>query len=366
MIHASRWLPSLRLRYSHRDDTPYIAEYAPAGSDTANPELDAFAGIILVHTAEHEDHRKVITYWRSREHFDRDGVAFGRAIGTPVSWHGHVRDYRERRERFLKRFPWYTALIAVIAILGALESGRIFFHRLFAAPVLNTWFAYEGDSNYLPNDPIDEVLQITNHVPAEERIEVTNAAFRGRGTVLRPVYEPRIPELRENETVPIKFSTRIGTPGEYILKVDLRVRAGRFHDIATVTATRSLVVWSRGPVVVSKNIAQIRGDACVISCEIRVGNPAPRGLAIDVRLLRHPEISEAMVTLPGARVTDPWKISAGAGAEVSTFTVTTQPVPAFQRLNFAIVLAGSMSTSWNDVIEHLDIEPHIVGQEGMP
>jgi len=25
-----------------------------------------------------------------------------------------------------------------------------------------------------------------------------------------------------------------------------------------------------------------------------------------------------------------------------------------------------MSTSWNDVIEHLDIEPHIVGQEGMP
>lgn len=365
MAHPWRQLRS-RLRIAHRDDSPYLAEYTTTAS-TTNPDLKPFPGAILVHTATGADDHKVVTYWRSREHFHRDGDAFRQAIGGTTAWQGYVRDYGERRERLVRRIKWYTTLVTVIAVLGACENGRTWYNRFAAIPVLQASFDREGDTNVFAGDTIDETLRVANHLPTEQRVEILTATLAGGTDADQPVWDPpRIPELRENETVPIKVTTRAGVPGDYRLSVALHARAGRFRKPLDRTVDRQIVVWSREPRLASTTIARVAHDVCFIDCELRVGAAAPRGVSIDLRLARHPEVTDAVADIPGARVTHAWQPFGDTNASVSTATVRTPPLPAFHRLHFTLALTGDATTRWADVAAALKVTPTLVVPEGAP
>ncbi|MCU1350770.1 MAG: hypothetical protein JWO56_3800 [Acidobacteria bacterium] len=347
-----------RLASAHQSDVPFLAEIV-VESPPRIVNLEPFHGLVLAHTTVGEDHTKMLTYWKSREHFERDGRAFAKTVAaTSIGWRGYVRDYLQPRERWFKRVPWYTFLATFFAILGAYENGRLQMNRFEARPEVQLSVERQGDFNYFVNDPIDERVFISNHIPVEQSIRVAGAdLYAGnRPLHLLNVEGTGIRELKESETTHVRLLGRVAVPGTYVLKLSIAARAGRFRDEQTFAVNRQLTVWQRLPRLEDRRIISVQEDTCFVVATILIGESAAKGLNVSLRLPRHPEVTEVLTSYAGASAAEGWERSGPPGQEIGRRAFTTSAsIPGFRQLHMQFVMIGTSSTQWPQVIHDLSI-----------
>lgn len=325
-----------------------------------NIDIHPFSGLLLAHTSVSGKDTKVLTYWKSREHFERDGAAFARTIGvTATGWAGHVRDYHEARERWFKRVPWYTLLATFFAILGAYDNGRLQMNRLVAQPEVHLSMERQGDFNYFVNDPIDERVFISNYIPVEQRIRVAASSdvyASDRPLDLMKVESTGIRELKETDTTHVRLLGRIATPGRYTMKLSVAAKAGFFRDEEVFDISRPVTVWQRLPRLDGVRIDSARDDTAYVVATILVGEPASKGLTVSLRLARHPGVTDVLTSYAGASASEQWMRIGTPGQEMGIRTFKTHaPIPGFRQVRMQFAMVGSPSTPWSEVVRDLAI-----------
>jgi hypothetical protein len=348
-----------RLAGAHRNDVPFLVAMDVAQAP-ADIDIQPFGGLLLAHTSVSGKDTKVLTYWKSREHFERDGAAFAGTIGaTATGWNGYVRDYHEARERWFKRVPWYTLLATFFAILGAYDNGRLQLNRLVAQPEVHLSMDRQGDFNYFVNDPIDERVFISNYVPVEQRIRVTGSSdvYKGnRPLDLLKVESTGIRELKETDTTHVRLLGRIATPGRYTMKLSVAAKAGYFPDEQVFDISRPITVWQRLPRLDALRIDSVQDDTAFVVATILVGEPASKGLNVSLRLPRHPDVTDVLTSYAGASASERWMRIGEPGQEMGVRMFRTNaPIPGFRQVRMQFAMVGSPSTPWREVVQDLAV-----------
>jgi len=329
----------------------------------ASPEaidIHPFPGLLLAHTSVSGQNTKVLTYWKSREHFERDGAAFARTIdATATGWDGYVRDYHEAREKWFKRVPWYTLLATFFAILGAYDNGRRQMNRLVAPPEVHLSMERQGDFNYFVNDSIDERVFISNYTPVEQRVRVAAGSdvYAGdRPLDLLRVESTGIRELQEADTTHVRLLSRIATPGRYTMKLSVAAKAGYFRDEKVFDITRPVTVWQRRPRLDSVRLESVQDDTAFVVVTVLVGEPVSKGLNVTLRLARHPDVTEVMTSYAGASADEQWVPRGTPGQEMATRTFKTNaPIPGYRQVRMEFAMGGSRATAWREVVRDLNV-----------
>ena len=323
-------------------------------------DIHRFSGLLLAHTSVSGNDTMVLTYWKSREHFERDGAAFARTIeATATGWYGYVRDYHEARERWFKRVPWYTLLATFFAILGAYDNGRLQMNRLVAQPEVHLSMERQGDFNYFVNDPIDERVFISNYIPVEQQIRVAASSDiygGGRPLDLLKVESTGIRELKETDTTHVRLLGRIATPGRYAIKLSVAAKAGYFRGEEVFDISRPVTVWQRLPHLDTLRIDSVQDDTAFVVATILVGEPVPKGLTVSLRLPRHPDVTDVLTSYAGASASEQWMRIGKPGQEMGTRTFKTNaPIPGFRQVRMQFAMIGSSSTRWSEVVQDLAV-----------
>jgi hypothetical protein len=349
---------ALRLRAAHADATPFMAAIAvPAQQSAKAVDVGAFPGLLIMHVAVDPIAPLLVTYWRSKEDFERCGQALIESVdGTGVVTARHVAEYREPRLPLRKRIKWQVVIGTLLALIGGLDGVRLLYNRVYTQPdvVLSPRV---GDINYLTDDTIDEPLAITNRIPVEQHVDVLRAHFQKNGSRLRypvTVNPSSIRELTENQTEQVRLRTTATEPGAYHLLVQLNVRAGWFASKRKDFAL-NLVVWAPRPSHSQLRITRRDTTACELQGELLVGTPATNGLTCRIRIARHPEVNRAYVTGLRSTTEEEWQVHGEKNAAVGSALFKIPAIAGYKRSSFHVELESATPTDWNNVLANTEI-----------
>jgi hypothetical protein len=342
-------------------EKPFLACFVLARR-SGGKTLDAstFPGLVAAYTAVDGATSKLVSYWATREDYERSGKEVYETVGATscVAEH-HVIHYREPRRPFWKKIPWYTTLVTILAVVGAVSNFRGEIRNLTLAPEVNLSLR-PGAPNYLVGDPIDESLSVTNRRPVTERISVTRAEIVSSGAATsHPLsFSPTAFGLPENQTESVRFRTTILAPGKYEIQGSLQLEAGRFADEVPRPFSIPFQVWSASPVLEEPEpkIEKRAKTKAELESVLLLGTSAADGVLCIVRIHRHPQITRVFSTFPGAKALVPWKVQGPAGAEVGSVTILLPRVPTMKPNKFRLELISAAETDWDDVVKNLEID----------
>lgn len=356
----TRWRPA-RLRKAHEEDTPFSAAFVlDPRATTASYDAAAFPGLIFTHECSAGEERLLISYWRSREHFEREEQAFRDAMEiTELRWKGHARAFKEPKEKLFKRIPWVTVIATALAIIGGVDNVRGLYHWITAHPNLKATVQRDKtDVNYFAGDPIVEHVAVTNRSYTNQRVRIAHALLRDtkEGRFEFQAMPPEIPELRKDQTETIRLTAPAQSPGKYTMAIEFSVRAGLLHEEPIpVSEPPSLTVWSKKSEVTDRRISKVRSlddqrEICEVEAIARFGLAEPRGHVLTIRVRRHPAVFDAYTSLEGTldRV---WQNANGLGS----VSFVLPPTAEFQAPKFQIVMTGAKNTNWNDVLRDTEV-----------
>jgi hypothetical protein len=350
----------LRMREAHAASTPFIAILSlPTQKSASGLNATSFPGLIATHVAVDREDPRLVSYWKTREDYERSGVALAESVAaTEVVTARHVAEFHEQHLSLWKRIEWHTAIGIVLALVGALDGIRLVYNRMNARPDV-ILAARSGTINYLADDSIEEPLSITNRIPVEQRIQVVSAQLRRDSIPLaiQVAANPRfIPELTENQTEQIRFRTSGLEPGSYQIVANLNVRAGWFQS-RSIPSSTSLTVWSFRPRQQGLHISKRSEVSCQLEGDLLVGSPATGGVTCRIRIARHPEISQVYTTglhastVPGEQ----WQIHGEKGAEIGSALFGTSPIAGFKRQRFGVEIQSNRPTNWDNVLAATEV-----------
>jgi hypothetical protein len=348
-----------RLRAAHTDATPFMAAILLPTQQSANiVDVTAFPGLVLMHVAVDPAEPQLITYWRSREDFERSGTALLEQVGGRVLTARHVAEYREQCKRFLKNVPWQAFVGMVLALIGGVDAVRLLYNRVHMQPDL-LLSQRAGDINYLTDDTIDEPLAITNRIPVEQHVDVLGAALRKGGVTLKvpvTVNPSTIRDLPENQSEQVRFRTIASTPGAYSILVHLRERAGWFAA-QLKDFPINLVVWSSQPRADVVHISRRDAMACQFEGDLLVGAAAPDGLTCRIRIAHHPELTRVYVTgLNSTTVSgSEWRVHGENVAAVGSALFKIPTIAGYKRRRFHVELESAARANWDHVLANTEI-----------
>jgi hypothetical protein len=348
------------MREAHRASTPFMAILSiPTQGSASSLDPSSFPGLIASHVAVDREDPALVSYWKTREHFDRSGVALAeRVAATRAVMARHVAEYHEERLSLWKRIQWHTALGALLALVGAADGIRLIYNRLNARPDVIV-AARPGTINYLADDPIEEPLSITNRIPVEQRIQLVSAQVKQNSIPLATPVAANpsfISELTENQTEQIRLRTSGLEPGSYQLVANLNVRAG-WVQARPILFSTSLTVWSRRPHQHGLRISRMSAVNCQLEGDLLVGSPAPGGLTCRIRIARHPEITELYTTGLNASTVagEQWQVHGEKGAEIGSALFNTSAIAGFKRQRFNVEIESNRPTDWEGVLAAAEI-----------
>lgn len=331
-----RRLPA-RLRRLQTDNQPFMASFSLlAARDAETIDLSKYAGLVVVHVCANSDAPRLISYWKSREDFERSGAILRDDVQGADEAVGYVVHYQEPYRSLIKRMPWYTLFVTALAIVGAIDTIRNQSARLAGKPDVRTSWRNAQDFKYELGEPILHVLAVTNRRAVTQKVaisEVTLTSADGVPTEYRVSHPPGIVEIPENQTEELEFRVDVTRPGMYRLAGKLEVRAGRFARSDTENFVREVEVWDPDPQVGAFRVERQKDDACELAAELRLGKAVPSGILCNVRIDRHPELEDVYPSLPSpieSPASRDWNVHGPPGAEVGSGTFVLEPIQAMK------------------------------------
>jgi hypothetical protein len=347
------------LEENQNDNTgiPWLAAYDISEPDNAERiVIRKHPGLLSYHLGSSgRGHVRLITYWRTREHFLAGRGRLEDVLGQSLRiWSGHIRSYHSRPPALVKRLRWGLVLTTSLAVLAGVDNVRNAASSLFAKP--GVWVSSER-LRYLQGDPLDATVTIESSSLARQSIAVKRArVMEGQRVAASLHTEPEaIPELGPNASRAVRLIGTLPSVGFYKLRLDVAARAGRLRSPAVITEEPDFEVWSRAPRAVPITLQSVEQATAFAKAGILVGVPAPYGLALRVTARRSPDVTDIITDLPGARTLRPWSVIGTLGREVGWCEYALPPAEKFQRVDFRLVNSGRPSTDWEAVLSHMEL-----------
>jgi hypothetical protein len=233
-LMAKRQRSSLRTFVSDDADGTYFSIY-----DALDPllpktfEIAPYRGLIFCHVIKDANSPYVVSYWKSRHSFDNYGARFASAcLCGQIREHGAISDYRAKEVNWWTKYPFWTAVITLSALLAAFLSLWEQGAKLFEAPDIYIEMSADHPDNLLAANNTSRLLKfvVTN------RCRFTPVSVDLRSELARS--QSRTPPIAANE---IRLS-RIapGSSREFSVRPDVS-SAGRTSGAAPVAYVVRLI-----------------------------------------------------------------------------------------------------------------------------
>jgi hypothetical protein len=340
-------------------EKPFMACFAlPQQGSARTLEAGAFPGLVAAHSAVHGDTAQLVSYWTTREDYDRYGKELYETVGATARIAEHyVTHYHEPRTPLWKRIPWYTMLMTALAVVGAVSTFRSEIEKLRLAPEVGILPRSEA-RNYLVGDPIDEPLSVTNQRPVTGHVAVVRPEVASKGVhqPYRVDVSPNPFSLPENRTEIVHFQAAVSTPGKYVLRGRLHVSAGRFAEPIERPIAIPFRVWSAKPTLEERKLKIEKQDKTNsrMTGVLLLGRAAENGVRCTVLIRRHPELFSVFTTFPGHETLQPWKVEGPKGGELGKVIFHLPDVSPMRAHMFPLELASKVETDWEGVVRDMD------------
>ena len=343
--------------------TPYVAQYVLGPSILATFPIDIshYPGLVSFYfvVPEHGPMR-VVTCWATKEHFVRDGARFCSQISATLDpLHGFIQDFTIESTSLWQRIPVYSAVITIVAFLGALKALFDYYDWIFSKPDL----ALTSDNiriDVVQGAELKIMPLLVNNLPVAHReIELSAQLTSTAGASAKlEVHPPRIPNMPGATAQKITVTGIAPTHGEYKLMLFAAAQAGRLRDAQTFRLDTDVTVWPKIPNGKISSGSE-KGSMGLLKGTVAVGAAAPNGLDCELEIkdspgLRYDGIFE-FYFLDKAPL---WKTNESAGNEFAIFRWSTLKIPAYQNIPFQIGLISAPETDWRKVSRHANVACH--------
>ena len=321
----------------------YAAEHLVKASDGAYRTLDiaAYPGLAMFHTVSCGAHVKVLSYWRSAEHFRACKAQFGAALGSAGKpYHGPVDHVAAAGKPWWRKASAYNAVVTLVAVLSTAKAleGHL------------DWFSAEPDVSFHPvrqhmnvveGDAFEANLEVTNRAAVVQRLDIqASQAPPARGELSIDQFGSSISNLAPGSSHAMRVTGRALKPGESAVVVAVTAKAGLFRYEQVRSARIVVSVWPLAPFATGLRFDPSTGRAGMLRGQVINGPPAHD---IECRVV--------IKGVPGLRYSGEGElITAGAPAKgnyVLVFRVGTKT--AFKVTDIAQPLESQVARDWKKV-----------------
>ena len=329
---------------------PFVAEYPleAGGRLPADLDIKRYPGLLFYYLCRGEAGiNYVAAFWSSRESFALHGETFGRAIGAGAHGvAGYVTDLTSPDKPLWKRVSWYTLVVSIAALLGAVHAIGTYFDWLFTAPHL----ALKSDKTRVHLIEGTEFLHaqtLSNHVPVAHRDVVLSAALEPAtgATIPLTVNPATIPHLAPNAAQEVTVRSNAPVPGEYQLAITATADAGVFRPGKTMHFRQPVTVWSRNPSG-RLSVKSVRDETALLSGAVAVGAAAPNGLECEIELKGVPKLEYVVLEFPRLYTAPEWATNDAPGSEVASLRWAALAVQQYETLRFQLALRSASKVDW--------------------
>jgi hypothetical protein len=265
----------------------FLAEYtvekdAPSFSQM---ELTAFPGLLLLHAVRCPSSVKVITYWNDeayfrcfREHFESKINASGTTVCGPIY------NTTEKGKSIWARIPLYTAILAIVAFLGAAKSLFDHFDWIFADPDIAI-MVEPTKTNVVEGENFVSTVTITNRASVPQSDILLNVFLKApaEGKLILDFPESKISNLNVGASYTFKVSGRAIVPGEFTLGINVSARAGWARPIKVIPAENPIAVWPNRPHAAVFTDSE-HASTGVLRSRILAGRASPKGMECELEI----------------------------------------------------------------------------------
>ena len=191
----------------------------------------------------------VASFWSSRDNFALHGGEFRRCIGASTDGTtGYVTDLTSRGKSLWKRVSWYTVIVSIAALLGALHAIGTYFDWLFTAPHL-TVTSDKTRVHLIEGMEFLHRQTLASHVPVAHRDVALSARLKpAAGAEVPLVANPStIPHLAANGGQEVTVRGNAPIAGEYQLAISAAADSGVFRRRKVMHFLQPVTVWPRNP-----------------------------------------------------------------------------------------------------------------------
>jgi hypothetical protein len=277
-----------------KNSLPYLAIYEFAGAAAA-PQAKDFEGLLLAHRIRCEPPtERLVTYWLSHDHWaaqDEKLRRFLAAAGTVVE--GFAYDLVVRPEPLWRRLHLQTWVLALAALLGALDAIGNHYEWLFSRPFVNLTLKESLGSEPVAGRNFSATVLVSNQTRIEHRDLSFSAVLKPRDGEQQPTPLSALPEkasaLSPGSATEVELTGEAPKAGRYVLQFTATGKAGILVGVGAFPLDQPVRVWPPAPSVQWTLKSQGSGYAR-IDAGLSMGVEAPHG--VDCQIFLSPHRSE--------------------------------------------------------------------------
>lgn len=337
----------------------YVAEYSFANGQVLPAiNISKYPGLLFLHEIRSSNGAaRLIVCWSTKDHFARDSASFAHELGGVLADdHGFVANPTFPDEPLWKRIRLRSALIAIAAVIGAIQVIVQTYNWLIVRPNLEVKAA-ETKFSAVEGQPIRRVLEISNHLPAAHRnIQLAGTLKDAAGMEQTVALQPaRVPHIAAGGSQAVEMMVTAPHAGRYQLAVHVRASAGYFARSKTFDLVRDLTVWPERPVG-HLALGYVRGDVAFVSGSLDLGLPAKFGLECELEIPRVQALRFADIfDFPYLDGTPEWQTVETPGQEDAVLSWNTGSIDGERSVEFSLALQRSRATDWSAVLRQAEL-----------
>ena len=340
-----------------RSAPQYFAEYLPPPDGEAEIDMKKHPGLAFYYVVRNGGpQQRVATIWRSRDFYLRDGEQLRtELLAPPVLTHGYVARFDMPDKPIWRRVPWYTILISVVAVFGALQALGNYFDWLFDAPSLTMKWD-RSRVHVTEASDFMETMALVNDLPIAHRsvelIGTLTAAGSAPSPGARLVVSPAsIANVGGSARHEITISGVAPRHGMYEMLIEVSGRAGVFGGTRNFRFARPVTVWPKNPVG-RLRVERVQEEMALIRGELSVGPAAPNGLDCELEFQRTSSLRyDGVFEFPGVHKSARWRTNDSPANEVAVLQWAVLPVGERALIPFQVAISRAGTTDWSQVAE---------------
>jgi len=352
------------LRTLGTETVPYVSiaslDKKPSSVDPAR-----FSGLSHIHViATQAGKHTLISYWKTRDHFERFGQDLYDSLGAMPALEGLVSLAAKPKKPWYKYItpgPLYSFLVTFAAIVAIVLAIRTNFDALFGAPTVEFERVSKGD-NYLKNEPFTIDGRVRNIGSCNAKIDHIKRRTRPTAGIQVIAGDPQIGQIPPNQLSEIHVTAQGLTSGTYDIIYSARISNGFFRRRTWEGFHLKVQIWKDCEALKSQDFRLIDSQNCEIDGMLYVGRAPENGIEVGALLTGHPEISFRNAGCPG-NTAAPARTVFGPTEEPAKRTLKilwrTGKVSAFTKVPFLVELMSERPLSksdWEAVVGMITID----------
>lgn len=325
------------------DADPYFAEFVLAATLTG-PYPDSAPGLRMAHTVTAGEDHRLATWWVSRDAYEREAPLFRHTLGLPeASFAGFPHQIHEPKESWWKRLQWKTALLGLVAVLGALEALRHHYDWLFEGPALRVQ-AERRPWRYVAGNTIEENITLTNDTAVDHRD--VSIRIVPRGAVTEATIETQtVKRIRPGASITLPLTGKAPGPGTGAIRIEVTARAGLTAEPTPQLFEIPVRIWPAQPMV-STAVPKVEPRRVIVDGQVRLGYAAPTGLSCTVDVVGDYPIADVHLVMDEAIDVGNWQPGSPGSQRAGGMAWTTRPIDAFRSPSFSLRILTTGPAQW--------------------